>query len=330
MTTRQMNSQDLMRKDLLESESQDRPRVVLGICTCNRVSMLTSLHKSLQYADLSKAFCIILVDNHASQNGIERWEVLPELNIPTIKVHQDLPGVANARNRAIQEARYIGADAIVFVDDDEIVAPDWLIRLVEFRDETGAKVIGGPVLPLFANRPTKWDVESGFYEQKQPSFSKSPPVNSTANVLISLDVIDHLNEPFDQSFGLSGGSDQVLFTKLYLAGVPMGWCQRAIVFEEVPQSRLTNSWVYQRALRNGNINMRATLYFASSGKRKLIIIKYACLIPAAILFSLILIMLARLGVGEMRNAKLRYFKAKGRLKALFGSIYLEYAGRHST
>lgn len=311
--------------------SNDASSICLAICTCNRPDLLAKLIADLKNADLSTLSAIAIVDNHRSGNGLEIVHSQIGSDLAGIPVHaflEENPGIAHARNRAIDEARKLECDAIVFIDDDEQPSHNWLNELAATKQQTSALVVSGPVIPVFETPPTSWDIYSNFYDQKQPCAPNGPPVNSTANVLIALSALSPLGDtPFDPDFGLSGGSDQVLFTKLHRANVPMAWAQRAVVFETVPTNRKTQAWVKQRAFRNGNINMRCELLFCTSGRLKLVTRSLIRAIASMICGGLLAAINLITGSGS-RAGLIMMNKALGRLSALFGSVYHEYAERH--
>ena len=69
-------------------------------------------------------------------------------------VREDTLGIAAARMRAMREAR---SDLILFVDDDNLLAPDYLVRGLEYavqRPDLG--VWGGQLVPEFEREPAEW------------------------------------------------------------------------------------------------------------------------------------------------------------------------------
>ncbi|MGL4256399.1 MAG: glycosyltransferase family 2 protein, partial [Microbacterium sp.] len=57
------------------------------------------------------------------------------------------PGIAAVRNRAIDEAS--DADAVIFIDDDEVPEDSWLRNLLRAHAETGAHAVAGRVVTRF-------------------------------------------------------------------------------------------------------------------------------------------------------------------------------------
>lgn len=69
-------------------------------------------------------------------------------------VREDTLGIAAARMRAMREAR---SDLILFVDDDNLLAPDYLARGLAYaagRPDLG--VWGGQLVPEFEREPAEW------------------------------------------------------------------------------------------------------------------------------------------------------------------------------
>jgi succinoglycan biosynthesis protein ExoA len=80
-----------------------------------------------------------------------------------------------------------------------------------------------------------------------------PFVHATSNVLIDLAALAGVPRPlFDDAYGLSGGGDLVLFSRLFDLGIPMAWSERALAFEEVPVERASRAWLDRRRHRVGN------------------------------------------------------------------------------
>ena len=55
------------------------------------------------------------------------------------------PGIPFARNRAARESLKMESDILLFVDDDEEVASDWLEKIIQGYRSSKAKLIGAPL-----------------------------------------------------------------------------------------------------------------------------------------------------------------------------------------
>jgi len=101
------------------------------------------------------AWDFLIVDN-ASSTPVEAkvdisWH--PHARV----VQEPALGPARARHRALTEARNLEADLILFVDDDNVLAPDYLVRGLEVSlawPQLGAW--GGQLLPRFECPPAPW------------------------------------------------------------------------------------------------------------------------------------------------------------------------------
>ncbi len=70
------------------------------------------------------------------------------------QVYEGKLGLTNARLRAFREAR---SEILVFVDDDNILNPDFLFKTVEIAGQNPqTAAFGGKVLPSFEVKPEEW------------------------------------------------------------------------------------------------------------------------------------------------------------------------------
>ena len=171
---------------------------------------------------------------------------------PPSYVHEPHPGIAAARNALVAAAQ--DDDAIAFIDDDEWPEKGWLDALVRASDLFDADVVTGPVLSEFDAPPPP---------ELAPSFDRARLATGatvrwprTGNVLIRRSALEDPPLRFRESYGLSGGSDSMLFLELARRGSRAVWADDAIVHEAVPASRTTLQWVLRRSFRLGNTHTR--------------------------------------------------------------------------
>jgi succinoglycan biosynthesis protein ExoM len=165
-------------------------------------------------------------------------------------VHEPEPGIPAARNRALDESG--GADALVFIDDDERPQPGWLRELVTMWTGTGAAAVVGPVTSTFRVEPEPWIAQGGFFERRRPATGTELTVAATNNLLLDLHQLRALGVRFDRTLGMTGSDDTMLTRQIHQRGGRMVWCNEARVVDVVPAARLNRRWVLQKAFRTGN------------------------------------------------------------------------------
>jgi succinoglycan biosynthesis protein ExoM len=222
---------------------------------------------------------IIVVDNDVTVDlGLpDRLEA--PASWPVVVLEEPVRGIPRARNRALVEARRIGAGLIAFLDDDEVPDPGWLAELVRRLAASGADAAVGPVRPAFAGSPPDWVVAGGFFDRPSAVDGQditssvkggdlraalrsrtrgSLPVPSTNNALVTSDLVDAV-DGFDPRLALTGGSDREFFARAAGLGYRFVWADRAAVAETIPRSRQTVGWLARRHYRLGsNSGRRAT------------------------------------------------------------------------
>ena len=188
------------------------------------------------------------VEAFAERTGIDvRYVLEPEAGIPF------------ARNRALDAAEAMGADFVAFVDDDEYVAPDWLVRLAAHQRRVGAHLVGGPVrlAPDQASGFLDRVVERGVrrrYERKEEKNARRQREGRDGGVTIitnnwlgDLAWMRSVGLRFDIALRYSGGSDTALYHKAKSLGAKTAWAPDAVVYETVPADRMSVGYQYRRA-----------------------------------------------------------------------------------
>ncbi|GAA1147772.1 glycosyltransferase family 2 protein [Nesterenkonia lutea] len=238
------------------------------VCTFRRPGPLAELLSSLRAQQTSaqhgaKVPQLIVVDNSpAGEAAGQVSRQYPEARY----VHEPRPGIAAARNAAV-EAVPEEAEAVLFLDDDERAAPNWLNALLVCAEESGADTVSGPVISHFGEDPPAWLQESGFI--RRIDFPTGPWDHrpATNNVLVRAAWFREAGFRFDEAFSFIGGEDSDLFGRMQAAGARSWWCAEAVVTEDVPTERLSPAWMRQRAVRAGHV--RATKLMRRADRRRL-------------------------------------------------------------
>jgi glycosyltransferase involved in cell wall biosynthesis len=170
------------------------------------------------------------------------------------------------RNLALLRNISIGnskGDYIAFIDDDEYPVDKWLLLLYRAIGHFRASGVFGPVLPNYQTAPPRWVEEGGLCERTR--LKTGSPLDwrdtRTGNVLLRRNIFLDPDNLFDLAFRI-GGEDNSLFKKLINKNHNFVWCDEAIVFEEIPASRLRVSYFIKRAQING-----FTGYYYSKNER---------------------------------------------------------------
>jgi succinoglycan biosynthesis protein ExoM len=191
---------------------------------------------------------LIAVDNSPEGSALVAFRALEaDTSIPFRWTHEPRPGVAHARNAALQLAT---GDLVAWLDDDEEASPHWLAALIAVRRETGAQSVFGPVRARCA-----CESNAGFYENL---YSRSGPHQSGASphaygIGNSLQPRLMFGEarPFDPRANQTGGEDDALFASWAEAGARFAWAAEAWVIEHLGAERTHLKHGLKRAFAYG-------------------------------------------------------------------------------
>ena len=286
------------------------------VCTYRRNDLLAQLLDSVRAAgreDLAPR--MIVVDNSAEAEAEETVRSrYPEARY----VHEPVPGIAVARNAAL-DAVPQEAQAVIFVDDDERVHPGWLDALLDCARSSGADTVSGPVESIIPEEAAERIERTGFI--RRSDFPTGPWAYrpATNNVLVRAEWFTRRGFRFDTAFNFTGGEDSDLFERMQSAGAVSWWCAEAQVEEDVPAERLTEEWMRQRGVRAGHVR---ALKLTRRGHGRL---RVAAEGTARLTYGILAYGARRLRRRPVRYADAAYLReGRGMLQAAAGSRYEEY------
>ena len=187
---------------------------------------------------------VVVVDNDPSGSAaviVNQWK--PRL---TRDVHFDIEprrGIAYARNRCVQRAGSV--DWIVFVDDDEVPPPGWLLSLLEAQRRFGADVVTGPVVGRFEPGGRPWLRDLPHFQTRGGPAGTVIETAATNNTLVARQLLG--DEPFDVDHFNMNQSDTDCFTRLACAGATIVWSGAEPVVATIPLERQTLRWAMRRS-----------------------------------------------------------------------------------
>lgn len=291
-------------------------RVLICIPTFQRPKMLKRLLEAIARLETSADISVLVADNDARQRaglnlclGLEgyRWRltavIAPER------------GIAQARNSLIEYALMSDAEFIAMIDDDEWPEKSWIDQLLETAHLTGADLVQGSV--LFTSQ-SQSDI-------RRPTGPIALP-QGAGNLLIRRAVLQEMTAPwFDPQFGLSGGEDREFFVRLQRMGKRFAWSDEARAHSAIPKSRAGLAWRLRRSYSTGNSDMRVLLKHQISPPQLAIeLLKIA----GSLLLSPLLAVILAPSPNRRAIPLKKLFRAAGKLSALFGARYNEYAVIH--
>ena len=241
--------------------------VVVAVLTYRRTAQLAELLPqlwqqctALEIAGIGCA-SILVVDNDPA--GSAR-PVVESHGSRVLYVHETQAGIAAGRARAVSEAA--GADALIFIDDDERPAPGWLTALVSaWLDHHRPAGVVGRVSPTFDGRTDPWIAAGGFFVRRRYPSGTPVAAASSANLLLDLDLLRRLELTFDRRLELRGGEDTLLTRTLTSRGHQLLWCDEAEVIDLIPPERMNRRWVLRRAFHHGAATSRVELAVGAGG-----------------------------------------------------------------
>lgn len=174
-------------------------------------------------------------------------------------VHEPEPGIAAARNRALDEA---GTRLLSYIDDDEVPQREWLVPLVETWRRTGATAVMGRVNAVFDTTPDAWLTAGHIIGRRRMATGTAIPIAAAGNLLVDIAEVKRLGVRFDVRFGLTGGEDTLFSRQLVAAGGTIVWCDESVADDHVPMARFERSWMMRRNRSHGNIGVHIDLVMA--------------------------------------------------------------------
>jgi len=297
-------------------------RVVIAIPTYKRPTSLARLLDAVSRLETDCDISVLVADNDAeAHQGFNLCTRLaPSYRWPLRAVIEPNRGIAHARNRLVAEALAGEARFVAMIDDDEWPETGWIAQFLKARRITGADVLQGSI--LFTRRQTGLPPLPDIRHATGPIDMPQ----GAGNLLVSRQVLEETPSPwFDPAFALTGGEDQDFFMRLKRAGFRFGWADEALAFGRVAASRQRLGWMMRRAYSNGNSDMRVLLkYRPGLG----VIAGEGLKILGALLLSPLLALILGISPNHRRAPLVKFSRALGKLMAMAGVRYNEYAAVH--
>ncbi|MGC3982246.1 MAG: glycosyltransferase [Steroidobacteraceae bacterium] len=303
------------------------PDISVCIATYRRPERLMALLKDLLQQTVQPNE-VVIVDNDAAGSARAVVESFQRECVPGFTLQyaiQPKKNISLTRNKTIELAR---GEWLAFIDDDERPYTVWLEQLLAAQTKYSATGILAPVVAQVPADAPEWIKKGGFYTLPRLSTGSIVPANMfrIGNALIEAAALRRLEGPFDPEFGLTGGEDGDMLSRLAQNGARIHWSDEAIVDEPVEPSRLNLKWLFMRSLRGG----QDFAYHTQAGRYGQYNMSKGLVFAGRSVFQLgvaAVLGVISLPLGKHRGAYWLFKAAAnmGKLSAFWGSHYREYA-----
>jgi len=241
--------------------------LIVSCCinTYKRPDLLKNLLESIKNQKINDSINIevIVVDNDPAVSGepvIKSFSDSQQVKFKYFK--QPEKNISLTRNKAVAEST---GEWIAFIDDDGYADDNWISNYLNCLKTYPADGAFGQVIPYFEENVPQWIINGGFFDRLNQQTGEISKFTRTTNCLIRAEQLRSLHVPFNPKFGLTGGEDVDLFSRLKAKGARFIYCKEAIVYDFVPRDRATLKWLSKRTFRTGLTFTEGIIY--RSGNR---------------------------------------------------------------
>jgi succinoglycan biosynthesis protein ExoM len=229
-------------------------KIAVCICTRRREKGLKRLLVSIENMIIPTGveLSVIVVEN--DRENYSEQLVLDHIASSKLDIRYFLEtkqGLSYARNKSVREAA--GSDFCSFIDDDQVVATDWLVELVKCQREFNADGVWGSNPPIFNDEVPAYVRK--FYEPDRYAYGTIVKKAFTNSLLLRKSILDKLSGPFDPRMNFSGGEDSLMTSLFSAIGGVIRYNPNAIAYEVVPKNRTTIKYMVKRTFRISNTEL---------------------------------------------------------------------------
>jgi glycosyltransferase involved in cell wall biosynthesis len=228
------------------SEAWTDHGVSIVIPTYKRPQDIIRALKSVEAEAIALPLCeIVVTDNDPAASAKDVVaEFMAETKADISYIHEPNPGVSNARNTALKNAR---GRYIAFLDDDMEAMPQWVQASLDASKAFDAGLVFGPVNAVMPKG-------RAIYPFMSPAFDRLPHSVTgyidegvaTGGCLVDLARCDVPQPAFDPALNQTGGEDDAFFRHVMTRGTKAVWTNDAKCLEHVPEKRATFNYIWQR------------------------------------------------------------------------------------
>lgn len=236
---------------------------VIVVCTFKRVLMLRPLVLAImeQIVGLRDEFRVrlVVIDNDPEGSALDELASISRRydNTRFSYLHEDKPGVGNARNLAFTLVR--DNEWLIFFDDDQIPGESWLSELLCAGLSGRGDLYVGPVRPSLPEDCPDWAEGGWAWARAEFRDGESRNHAGFGNIMISPTVLSDPSCQVKDDFLNGPGEDTSVTCELVAKGYRIVHVLGASATEPVPVERLNMPWVLARHRNAGRVWARLQL-----------------------------------------------------------------------
>jgi succinoglycan biosynthesis protein ExoM len=228
--------------------------ISICVCTRNRQDGLKKLLESFLVMQVPRdtQFRVIIVENDSERKSEDIVNEFASRSSFLINYFLETKqGISYARNRSVHEAG--DCDFCCFVDDDQVVANDWLVELIRCQQDFSADGVWGSNPPVFTKNVPAYIRQ--FHTPKPFKYGEIVQTAFTNCLMLRKEYLDKIAGPFDVKLNFSGGEDRYLTFLFSGLGGVIRCNQNAKAYETIPDERGTIKFIIRRIYRISNAGL---------------------------------------------------------------------------
>ena len=269
-------------RDAQKRDVQDRigvASVAIYVCTHERNGplrrTLDSLVVAAQQVQPQTEVAVVVVDDNPDGRAaavVESFDAKCRLARGLHYRHSGSQNISTARNLGLDAG--IGlADWVAMVDDDQVVAQEWLSALIEVQMATGADAVTGQVELRYPAGSPSWLTDQPFSDilEAEPAPDCAVvSVCSTGNSMLRTSfLVDNPEIRFRPDLGTFGGEDMVFYREAISAGLDARFAVKAMAWGEQPPHRSTYKHQLRTSYWLGNTEFLTNYESGDAGRFRL-------------------------------------------------------------
>jgi len=236
--------------------------ITVAICTWKRPALLRETLRSLTALTVPAGLrWELLIVNNSEPDETDAVAAMFAKTLPVRVAHERRPGIAQARNAALENA---SGSLLLWTDDDVQVEPAWLSTYVHYFSTLSADIVFGRVLPLWPDgQPPRW------YGPKMAGMFAILDLDRPAGLVTDSGVMGFnvnlgMRTAAVRSIGgyakrdnqgrLASEDDTDLFLRAHAAGLRIAYAPEAVVHHVIPPERTTKAFSRRRAWQGAKMH----------------------------------------------------------------------------